>query len=48
MSDIIKSVTDICDILGVEYDVSSFSDECLLLEYLLNQIYYFIGGQKDA
>jgi len=48
MSDVLDSVLDICNILGVKYDLSGFSEDCDKLEYLLNQIYFFIGGSEDA
>ena len=38
----------ICNILGVNYDVKYFSslkDNCKRIEYLLNQIYKYLGGE---
>ncbi|WP_434658479.1 hypothetical protein [Sulfurimonas sp. NW9] len=41
---------NICNILGVSYD-SNFGgalSDCDRMEYLLKQIYIFLGGSEDA
>ena len=38
----------ICVILGVNYDenyLNSLNDDCQKIEYLLNQIYKYLGGE---
>jgi len=44
----VNVLIDICDILGVVYDLNylnSLKDDCKKIEYLLNQIYKFLGGE---
>ena len=41
-------LVDICEILGVDYDeniLNSKSDLCDKVDYLLNQIYKYLGGE---
>jgi len=48
MSENISILLQICVILGVEFDentLKSIKDECEQVKYLLNQIYYFLGGE---
>ena len=43
----VNDLIDICNILGCEYDVdylNSLSD-CQRVNYLLSQIYRYLGGQ---
>ena len=38
----------ICFILGVKFNrvyLNSLEDDCKKIEYLLNQIYFFLGGK---
>jgi len=48
MSENVVILLQICVILGVEFDeniLKSIEDECEQIKYLLNQIYYFLGGE---
>ena len=39
---------DICNILGAKFDINylnSLKDECEKIDYLLKQIYKFLGGE---
>ena len=47
MNENISILLQICVILGVEVnenELNSIKGECDKLRYLLNQIYYFLGG----
>ena len=47
MSENISILLQICVILGVEVnesELNNIKDECEQVKYLLNQIYYFLGG----
>jgi len=44
----VNILIQICQILGAEFDsnyLNSIKDDCKKIEYLLNQIYKFLGGE---
>lgn len=44
----VSNLIQICQILGVVYDenyLNSLSDDCAKIDYLLNQIRKFLGGE---